>query len=551
VAGAASAAAVVLATAQYAVLKETLPPPDALSYFEVADQIARVGYRSALPVHWSPLYPLYSLGARQLAGASIADELHVTAAADAVLLVLLCVLVAVAFRSIARLCWPQDASSQRAWVAYACGLGIFCAFALLRVGLRMPDALVTSAAVALLWMWCRSLADRLHWRWSFIAGLAGGSAFLARANLVHWSVAVAVLACVVAPAVSLRRRGLALAAFAAGLLLIVAPQVWALSSTRGALVIGESGKIALVEAVGAEYPQGAPKWPPRVADGSVRLFADARVLNYPGFYEPGREFDDAIVHHEWWRFPRALARNCATCLFGFWSGSFALMWPMAWVLWPIALVGVAPIRASFAPTADPAAVLNVRTGLFLMLAGAGGFAMHLLSSCIGYYLPPYLIALCAGACMLAMRGSQIAIARRAAIVVALGCVLLAMLGVVRHAGGGEREDRARALAGVKALAVAVAALPPGPDGPPRIAAIGPWLGEYGVRVGGAQLYADAPDPSIAGDRDRLRCAVDAFRNAGVSAVLIRRAALPPGAPGAWIAVAGSEWAMLDAGRSGL
>jgi hypothetical protein len=551
VAAALSVAAVGLAIVQYAALKETLPPPDALSYFEVADQIVRVGYRSALPVHWSPLYPLYSLGVRQLTGASIADELHVTAAADAALLVLLCVVAAVAFRSIGRLCWPQDSSSQRAWLAYACGLAIFCAFALLRVGLRMPDALVTSAAVALLWMWCRALAARLDWRWSFMAGLAGGIAFLARANLLHWSVAVAILACVVAPAVSVRRRGLALAAFVAGLSLVVAPQAWTLSSARGTFVIGESGRIALVEAVGAEYPGGTPAWPPRVADGTVRLFTDSRVLNYPGFYEPGREFEGAIVHHEWWRFPRALARNCGTCLFGFWSGSFALMWPMAWALWPIALVGVAPFRASFSAGDDPAGALAAPIGLFLTLAGAGGFAMHLLSSCIGYYMPPYLIALCAGAFVLAMRGPQIAIARRAAAVVSLGCVLLALLASVRHFRGAEREQRDRALAGVHGLAAAIAALPPGPDGPPRVAAIGPWLGEYGVRLGGGQLYADAPDTSIAGDRDRLRCAVDAFRNAGVSAVLIRRAELPRAAPGSWVAVAGSDWALLDVGRSGL
>jgi len=183
---AAGAAAVVIAGAQYAALKNTLPPPDSLSYFEVADQIGRIGYRAALPVHWSPLYPLYCLAARWLTSASVVDELHVTAAADAVLLVLLCGLVAVAFRSIGRLCWPRDPDSHAAWLAYTCGLAILCAFAVLRVGLRMPDALVTCAAVGLLWMWCRGLADALHWRWAFLAGLAGGIAFLARANLLHW-----------------------------------------------------------------------------------------------------------------------------------------------------------------------------------------------------------------------------------------------------------------------------------------------------------------------------------------------------------------------------
>jgi hypothetical protein len=540
-----------IAGAQYAALKDSLPAPDSLSYFEVADQIARIGYRDALPVHWSPLYPLYCLAVRWLTGAAVADELHVTAAADTVLLVLLCLLVAVAFRSIGALCWPRDSESHTAWLAYTCGLAILYAFALLRVGLRMPDALVTCAAVGLLWMWCRGLADGLGWRWVFAAGIAGGIAFLARANLLHWSIAVAMVACAIAPAVSMRRRAVALLTFAAGLLLVGAPQVWALSSTRSTVVIGESGKIALVEAVGVEYPDGHPAWPPRVADGTVRLFTDSRVLNYPGFYEPGREFEDAAVHRQAWRFGLALVRNCGTCLFGFWSGSFALMWPMAWALLPIALAGGVPLRASFAPADDRTSALGTRIGLFLLLAGGGGIAMHLLSSCIGYYMPPYLIALCAGACLLAMQGPQIVIARRAAIVVALGCVLLAALASARYFRGAERAQSQRTIAGVNALAAAIAALPPGPDGPPRIAAIGSWLGEYGVRAGGGQLYADAPDASIAGDRDRLRCAVATLRSSGVSAVLIRRAELPPAAAGSWVTVPPSEWAILDVGRSGL
>jgi len=142
-------------------------------------------------------------------------------------------------------------------------------------------------------------------------------------------------------------------------------------------------------------------------------------------------------------------------------------------------------------------------------------------------------------------------ARRAAVVVAVGCVLLAALVSARYLRGAERTQRQGAMAGVSALAAAIAALPPGPEGPPRIAAIGSWLGEYGIRVGGGQLYADAPDASIAGDRDRLRCAVATLRSSGVSAVLIRRAELPPAAAGLWVAIPRSEWAMLDVARAGL
>jgi hypothetical protein len=254
--------AILLAAAQFALLRDTMPPPDAITYFDVADEIARVGYGPALPLHWAPLYPLWLLAARAVSSPRVEDELAVSAAADAVALIVLCVVVALAFRSLARLCWPGSAATRRAWVAYAAGCAVFFAFAVLRVGLRMPDALVTTLVVVALWAWSQAMARRLDPRWTALAGLVSGVAFLARANLLHWSLVVAALACGLAPAADRRRRAVAFGAALLGLLLVFAPHTYLLSSARGYLTWGESGKIALRSAMAPSGPRMVPRGPP-------------------------------------------------------------------------------------------------------------------------------------------------------------------------------------------------------------------------------------------------------------------------------------------------
>jgi hypothetical protein len=71
-----------LALLQLWLLQNTTPPADGISYFEVADQIQRVGHGQALPQHCSPLYPLYLLAIRTVAPAPLDRELLVTAAGD-------------------------------------------------------------------------------------------------------------------------------------------------------------------------------------------------------------------------------------------------------------------------------------------------------------------------------------------------------------------------------------------------------------------------------------------------------------------------------------
>ncbi len=534
---------------QFYLLRHALPTPDALMYFQVADQIQRVGYRHALPVHWSPLYPLFVLVTRLVLPSDGVRELTATSAGDAVLLVGLCLAVVAVFASLARMCWPDDERPQAAWVAYAGALALFCAFALLRVGLRLPDALVTSLVVAALWAWGRAFGARLDLRWALAAGLCGGLSYLARSNLLHWSLVVAMVACAVAPGVALGRRFAAFAAFGIGLLVFVGPQIYVLSTDRGEFTYGETGKLVFSESYGATYPNGYPAWPLRKSAGDVRIFTEKHVLNVPGFYDPGREMEDAIVAVHWWVLPWSIIRGANICLFGNWAPSFTLMWPLLWGLWPVAVFDLRRRTAAD----DPRSTLRRRVAWLLILAGSAGFAMHLLSFCIGYYMPPYVIALFAGATLLVLDvipRDEIAVRYRACYVVACGFAIVSVLWTLHYFRAAERRGQSTGLADAQTLGRRLAVLPAGPDGLRRIAVAGNWSGLYAARLSGSQVLADLPDVAALHDPARWASAVRALREEGVTAVLIERGEVRLDDPWRSEPVT-STWSIVDIGQDGV
>lgn len=539
-----------IAAVQLVVFHHSQPAPDSIEYFEVADQIERVGYAKAVSLHWSPLYPLYLLAARRVTSLPIERELAVTAAADVVLLVGLCVVVGLVFSSLGRLCFPEDEEAGRAWLAYAGGLALYFAFGVLRVGLRMPDALVTSLTVLTVWAWCRAMARGLDLRWSALAGLLGGVAYLTRSNLMHWSLVAAAAACAIAPQVGRGRRLAAYAVFAAGLFAFVGPQVWVLSSTRGYVTTGESGKIVFAETYGAVWPGGHSAWPVRTSDGDVRIFTETRNLNFPGFYDPGREYDDATIPFRLTKTFLTIARSMRATLFGYWSPAFALMWPLFWALWPVMAYGFSvPAAAGGGPPATASHVLRRRLSWFLIAAGGAGVGMHLFSFSIGYYLPPYLIPLLLGLYLgLLDRCPPEPAARRqrhrAAIIVAAVFAAATMLTTANYLRRADSRGRAEAVADTHAMAAALASLPAGDGGKRRLAVAGNWLGLYAVRLSDCQVFADIPDPDVLHDRERGAAVIRALREQGVVAILMPRSEARQGDLLTWNVVS-SAWTLAD------
>jgi 4-amino-4-deoxy-L-arabinose transferase-like glycosyltransferase len=538
-----------LAVAQLSLFRHALPGADSIEYFEVADQIERVGYAQAMSLHWSPLYPLYLLAARRITALPIAREPAVTAAADAVLLVALCAIVAAVFVSLGRLCFRGRDASSRAWLAYACGLALYFGFAVLRVGLRMPDALVTSLTVLTVWAWCYAVARRLDLRWAVLAGVFSGIAFLTRANLMHWSLAAAAAAVVLAPHVSVGRRLAAYGVFLLGLLSFVGPQTYVLSSTRGHFTYGESGKLVFAETYGAVWPNGQA-WPVRASGGDVRVFAETRDLNFPGFYEPGREYDDATVPFRLSKAALTVIRSVRATLLGYWSPSFALMWPLCWALWPVWTFGIA-VFAGGVTTGGSADQHELRRRLswFLVAAGGAGVCMHLLSFSLGYYLPPYLIPMLLGLYLAVLdHGPDDEAARRqrhrAGWIVGAGFAVTTVLTTAAYFRQSDDRSRKTGVADANAIAAALSAFPAQGGERRRIAVAGLWLGIYGIRLSDSTLIADIPDPAILHDRTRGAGAVRALREQGVVALLVPRSVAEPDDPLTWRPVT-SEWAIAD------
>jgi hypothetical protein len=537
-----------IAALQILVFHNVQPAPDSIAYFEVADQIQRVGYAQALSLHWSPLYPLYLLAVRLIAAPPPARELLVTTVADAPLLVTLCGIVGAVFVSLGRLCFPDRDDVARAWLACACGLSIFFAFGVLRVGLRMPDALVTSLAMLAIWAWCQAMARDLDLRWSALAGLFSGLAFLARSNLLHWSLVVGAAACVLAPATRRARRWTAFFVFVVGLLAIAGPQVAVLSAARGHFTFGESGKLVFAETYGATWPAGHPAWPIRASGGDVRVFTDTRDLNFPGFYEPGREYDDAIVPFKASKALLTVVRSARATLFGYWSPSFALMWPLLWALWPACLFGIGGLAFFGSADRDRTQLLRQRVSWFLIASGSAGVAMHLLSFSLGYYLPPYLIPLFMGiylAMLTPAPGDGVARTprQRAAWIMAAGFCLVTVLSTASSLRRSDDRARVEATADTNALAAALDRLP-ATGGRRRIAVAGSWLGTYAIRLSNSQVTADIPDPATLQDGPRRVSALRALRDLGVVAILGRRSLLQADDHLVWTPVTG-DWAIAD------
>jgi hypothetical protein len=538
------ALAVALAAVQLTAFGETVPAPDSIAYFEVADQVQRVGYAKALSLHWSPLYPLF-LGGLRAAFPSPGDgELWLTAAGDAFLAVAVCLIVAAASFHVSRLCWPGSESRRRGWAVYTCGLALFFAFAVFRVGLRLPDVLVTCFVVAALWSWCNGLARRADWRWAAAAGAFSGLAFLTRSNLLHWSLAVAAAACALAPAAPRRRFG-AFAAFLAAMTMVVGPHVYVLSAQRGRIAFGESGKLVFAETYGASWPGGVAAWPERVSGGDVRVFTETREVAFPGFYEPGREYEDATVPFSPSLALWSVVRSSNACLNGYWTPSFALLWPILWASWPLMLFGSGRRTSAASEAAHP----RVPIARLLIVAGAAGIGMHLLSFCVGYYLPPYLLPLLSGLYLLAMdagQGSEGSDARlRAPYIVAAGFAVAAMVVTLGHLRGPARQGRAADLAEARAMASALEAVPhPGP-GLRKVAVAGEWLGLYGVRLAKSQVLADIPDLQVLRSRNRLERAVGELRRLGVTALIVPSAHAGPRHWPAMTPVPGGRWSIAD------
>ena len=390
--------AVALAATQLVLFRDVLPGPDSIAYFEVADQIrANWLCPCALAALVATLSALSARGqndhraaARPRAGGHCCGRRRIARSAVR------------PRRSGVRLARPLVLSGSRgfvpSWLASACGLSSVPV-------LRRPARRPAFARCA------RDMLDRSR-RLGLVArngqvsifdgarspACSAASRFSTRANLLHWSVVVGAAAVRARADVAWRaRRATRTASSLLGLLASVGPQTYVLSSARGQFTVWRVGQAR----VRGNLRRGLAERSSGLAGSRERrrrshLHRRARS-ELPGFYDPGREYDDASVPFRLTKAVLTVVRSVRATLFGYWSPSFALLWPLCWALWPVLMFGVTVFPCSLRRAElERSAALRRRLSWFLMASGAPASRMHLVSFSLGYYLPPYLIPLLMG-----------------------------------------------------------------------------------------------------------------------------------------------------------
>ena len=260
--------------------------------------------------------------------------------------------------------------------------------------------------------------------------------------------------------------------------------------------------------------------------------------------------DDATIPFRLSKTALTVIRSVRATLFGYWSSSFALMWPLCWALWPVWAFGIAmPVGLGVASGTADDHDLRRQLSSFLVIAGVAGVSMHLVSFSLGYYLPPYLIPLLLGLYLAVLdHGPGDVAARRlrhrAGWIVAAGFVVTTVLTTAAYFRASDDRAGVQGVADVNAIATALSAFPAQPGERRRIAAAGLWLGLYGVRLSDSAVVADIPNPAILHDRARGADAVRALREQGVVALLLPRSEAQIGDPLTWQPVT-SGWAIAD------
>ncbi len=533
-----------LAVLQVIALGHTLPSPDTLAYFDVADQIKQTGYLQAISEHWSPLYSAYVFLTNHFFKITVKKELLTTTVSFAVLLVLAAFVAWFFLKRLARLFLvgpSYEIAEKRAWMVYGFGLTLFFLFMVYRVNLRLPDVLVFSLTLLSLWAWCEGLADKLSLKWVLLASVFSGIGFLARANVLHWSVAVGLVACLIADKVSLKKRLLIFLLFFVSLSVFCLPEVYCLSMQKGHFTFGESGQTVFSCIYGAEWKQGHGVWPVELCNGDVRIFTESRLVHFPGFYEPGKELEGATVSFHFLKALRGFAGAVQSVLFGYYSLREALVWPLLWALVPALLFGISwPV---WKPRQNP-------IPLFLVSSGVLGLGMHLVSYAIGYYLPPYLFMICTGLVFFAFqktRGSMAPVFQRLLLIIGAGFALVVVLSTFSYFRSQHQAAVKTAFSQIEKLSLALENVPAPKTGLRKVAVAGKgaWMGLYSIRSSGSQAWADLPEMDLFNDGSRFKKALEVLRQNDIRAVLAPTDVCLGLPDLRWKQVEGTRWCLLD------
>jgi hypothetical protein len=279
--------------------------PDGVSYLDMGDAIWRGDWDMVVNGCWSPLYPLllgtanHVLHPSSYAAFAVAHLVNLLILAGTIVCFEFFLRQAVETSRARRVALSRQGrailSERGLW---AIGYAVFLWTSLYYVGVWVvtPDLMVTAVLYVAAGLLLRIQRGGSAWTTFLLLGTCLGVGYLVKASLFPTAVLCLILSVAAAPARwrALPKAAAALLAFA----VVVAPLVTALSVAHGRFTFGESGTITYMRLGGgmpdAEHWQGeppgtgTPKHPTRILceDPRVYEFAGPVKGSYPLGYEP-------------------------------------------------------------------------------------------------------------------------------------------------------------------------------------------------------------------------------------------------------------------------
>lgn len=376
--------------------RQQLSSDDAIAYLDIGDAYLRGDWGNAINAYWSPLYSWILGAAQRVFSPSPAWEFPLVKLVNLALFVFALVSFEVLWRRVMTFAEDVNDSPLPRWVMMALGYGAFLwtSLTFIRVSSDTPDMLVAAftylaAAVVL----------QLRSRGTIAASIALGAVlalgYLAKAALFPMAFVFLAVA-----AIATRNARLTFVA-AATFALIAAPFIAAISSAKGRLTFGDTGRLNYVWSMTRDVRAyrfwykagphgGSPVHPPRVVSDRPEVFEFAQPVGgtYPPWHDPSYWYEGLEA-----RIRPALLFIVAAGNAWFYATTFAIWLVAGWV----GLVGFRSARDALRRT-SLAWIITVPAlcGLGLYLIGSDLLAAMIPTQPSTRYIAGFVVLLVAG-----------------------------------------------------------------------------------------------------------------------------------------------------------
>jgi hypothetical protein len=325
--------------------RQQLSSDDAIAYLDIGDAYVRGDWTNAINAYWSPLYSWILGAVIRVVGPSPAWEFPLVKAVNLVLFVFAFLAFEAFWRRLMTFaCGFNDTALPR-WMMAALGYGAFLWTSLTFIGVSSdtPDMLVAACTYlgAALIMQLRTRPTAAN---AAAFGAVLGLGFLAKAALFPMAFVFLFVAAIAT------RHIRAFVIAAATFLVFAAPFIGAISSAKGRLTFGDTGRLNYAWSMTRDVRPfrfwhkaathvGAPVHPPRVLSTRPEVFEFAQPIGgtYPPWHDPSYWYEGLEV-----RVRPAFLVVIAAANAGFYAMMFGAWIVVGW----IGLVGVRNLRES-------------------------------------------------------------------------------------------------------------------------------------------------------------------------------------------------------------